>query len=83
MSKGMYCSASHWMDSASSASVMDGSWIFLMITEWPDSEPPKPGFLMLFSAISRDRASTTSDESMIAPSTIASGERFAIAAWRS
>ena len=33
MSKGMYCSASHWIDSPSSASDIDGSWIFLMITE--------------------------------------------------
>ena len=38
MSKGMYCSASHWMDSASSSGDIAGSWIFLMITEWPESE---------------------------------------------
>jgi hypothetical protein len=32
MSKGMYCSASHWMDSASSSWDIAGTWIFLMIT---------------------------------------------------
>ncbi len=31
----MYCSASQWMDSASSCSLMAGSWIFLTITELP------------------------------------------------
>jgi hypothetical protein len=54
-----------------------------MITEWPDNEPPKLAFLIALSAINRDNASTTNDESIIAPSTIASGERFAIAAQRS
>ena len=33
MSKGMYCSASHWIDSSSSSWVIRGIEIFLMITE--------------------------------------------------
>src|SRR5689334_21778914 len=36
-SKGMYCSASHWMLSSSSSWNMRGMEIFLMITEWPDT----------------------------------------------
>ncbi len=38
MSKGMYCSASHWMESASSSSLIAGNWIFLMMTECPESD---------------------------------------------
>ena len=38
MSKGMYCSASHWIDSASSSGDIAGSVIFLMMTEWPERE---------------------------------------------
>ena len=34
-SKGMYCSASHWIDSSSSSCVIRGMEIFLMMTEWP------------------------------------------------
>src|SRR6267143_734535 len=34
-SKGMYCSASHWMLSSSSSWLIRGMEIFLMITLWP------------------------------------------------
>ena len=38
MSNGMYCSASHWIASASSASVITGTEIFLTMTALPESE---------------------------------------------
>ncbi len=38
MSKGMYCSASHWIDSDNSSGDMAGRVIFLMITECPERE---------------------------------------------
>jgi len=38
MSKGMYCSASHLIDSASSASVICGRLIFLTMTALPESD---------------------------------------------
>ena len=34
-SKGMYCSASHWMDSSRSSWDMTGMEMRLMMTEWP------------------------------------------------
>ena len=75
MSKGMCCSASHWIDSASSSGSMAGSSIFLMMTECPDTEVPKLVFLTPVWSLSFWIASTTRDESMIEPSTIASGDR--------
>ncbi len=45
-----------------------------MITEWPETEVAKFWFLTPASSASRLMASTTSEESMIEPSTIASGD---------
>ena len=75
MSKGTYCSASQRIDSASSSGDMAGSEIFLMITEWPEREVPKSGFRTLREDTIRLTVSTTREESMMAPSTMASGER--------
>ncbi len=75
MSKGTYCSASQRIDSASSSGDMAGSEIFLMMTEWPDREVPKSGFWTERDETIRLTVSTTREESMMAPSTIASGER--------
>ena len=38
MSNGTYCSASQRIDSESSSSGIAGSWIFLMMTECPETE---------------------------------------------
>ena len=70
----MYCSASHWIDSASSSAPIAGSWIFLMMTEWPDSEVAYWEVFTRVTSLSLWMASTTSEESMIEPSTIASGD---------
>ena len=75
MSKGMYCSTSHWIDSSSSSAVVVGSCTFLMITECPERE-----MATSFSWIFNSRRavlipSTTAPWSMIAPSTIASAGR--------
>src|ERR1051326_3456454 len=83
MSKGMYCSASHWIDSASSSGDMAGRVIFLMITEWQEREGAELEFLTVFSLFSREIVSTTREESMIEPSTMASGERRSIPILRS
>ncbi len=74
MSKGTYCSASQRIDSASSSGDMAGSEIFLMMTEWPEREVPNSGFRTFRVETMRLTVSTTRDESMIAPSTIASGD---------
>ena len=84
MSNGTYCSASHRIDSESSSSGIVGSWIFLTMTEWPETETATFEFLTPVEARRREMVSTTSEESMIAPSTIASGERFsspALTSW--
>ena len=78
MSNGMYCSASHWIDSFNSSAGMAGTLIFLMITEWPDSEVAKFGALAPVSSVSFWIASTTRDESRMEPSTMASGESGSI-----
>src|SRR6185369_424832 len=76
MSKGTYCSASQRIDSASSSGDMAGSEIFLMMTEWPDRDVPNSGFRTFSAETIRLTVSTTREASMIAPSTIASGERL-------
>jgi len=74
MSNGMYCSASHWIESSSSAGVMTGSVIFLTMTALPDNEAQTSFALnALFSAKTRRMASATAPASMMAPSTMASG----------
>ncbi len=75
MSKGTYCSASQRIDSASSSGDMAGREIFLMMTEWPDSEVPKSRFRTFREEMIRLTVSTTREASMMAPSTIASGDR--------
>ena len=61
----MYCSASQWMDSASSCSLMAGSWIFLTITELPLMAVATSVVLIRYSEKSRWIASITEVESMI------------------
>src|SRR6185295_8287857 len=63
------------MDSTSSSADMAGSEIFLMMTECPESEVPKSLLRTFREAMILLTASTTREASMIAPSTIASGER--------
>jgi hypothetical protein len=75
MSKGTYCSASQRIDSASSSADIDGSEIFLMMTECPESDVPKSLLRTFRAEMIRLTVSMTSEASMIAPSTIASGER--------
>ena len=72
-SKGMYCSASHWIDSSSSSWLIRGIWIFLMITEWPRTPIATSFAFTRCSASSPWIASTIALEFMSAPSTIASG----------
>ena len=72
-SKGMYCSASHWMESSSSSCVMRGSWIFLMMTEWPRTPMATSRAFTLCSASSSWMACTIAAEFMSAPSTMVSG----------
>ena len=73
MSKGMYCSASQWIDSSSSASVISGRLIFLTITECPESPIAAWVHLTLCSRSSACRHSTMAPLSRIAPSTMACG----------
>src|SRR5262245_39794742 len=73
-SKGMYCSASHWMLSASSSSLITGREIRLMMTECPDRAMAQSVDLMFLEEKQRWTASITRPESIIAPSTMASGE---------
>ena len=72
----MYCSASQWMDSASSCSLIDGSWIFLTMTELPLMAVATSCVLMRYSENSRWIASMTDVESIIWPSTMASWGRY-------
>ncbi len=76
-SKGMYCSASHWMLSSSSSWLMRGMEIFLMITLWPLTPMATSRFFSLYWARSWRMASTMAVEFINAPSTIASGGRGA------
>ena len=78
MSNGTYCSASQRIDSDSSSEDIAGSEIFLMMTEWPEREVPKSLLRTERDEITRLTVSTTSEASMMAPSTIASGERGSI-----
>ncbi len=73
MSNGMYCSASHWIESASSASLMRGTAMRLMITDGPETEVAKALLRTPVRSISRWIASTASVASATEPSTIASG----------
>ena len=74
MSNGMYCSASQWIDSASSAAVITGRAIFLTMTALPDSEATTSLRLeAAWSSKMRRMASATATASMMAPSTIVSG----------
>jgi hypothetical protein len=83
MSKGMYCSASHWIDSSSSSGVICGRLIFLMITECPDTEVATSFDLIFCDWKSSWIASTTALEFMSAPSTMASGGSCTMPkAWR-
>src|SRR6266496_4657398 len=75
MSKGMYCSASQWIDSASSSVLIWGRLIFLTMTALPETLVATSWVLILLAWKSRWMASMTAPESMIAPSTIASGGR--------
>ena len=72
-SKGMYCSASHWMLSSSSSWLMRGIWIFLMMTEWPETPMATSLFFTFSSFISSCTAWTMAVEFINAPSTMASG----------
>src|SRR3954465_14272636 len=73
MSKGMYCSASQKIDSASSASVITGRLIFLTITALPESDAATSLHLKALFWNRRRIASATAVPSMIAPSTMLSG----------
>src|SRR2546428_8364834 len=75
MSKGMYCSASQWIDSASSSGVIWGRLIFLTITALPDTLGATSFVLFCWAVNRRWMASMTAPESMMAPSTMASGGR--------
>src|SRR4030095_11287123 len=75
MSKGTYCSASQRIDSDSSSGDIAGRLIFFTITEWPETEVPKSWLRTFRAETRRLTMSTTSEASMMAPSTIASGER--------
>ncbi len=78
-SKGMYRSASHWMDSANSSSVITGRLIFLTITEWPETEVTT-SFVLILKLLIRSRiVSTITTESIRDPSTMASGGMVAMA----
>ena len=82
-SKGMYCSASHWIDSSSSATDICGIWIFLMITECPETLIAVSFCLIRISPISSWMAWTMAVEFISALSTIASGGRGFIPKLRS
>ncbi len=73
MSKGMYCSASQWIDSASSSVVICGRLIFLTMTAFPETLVATSLVLIFWAVKRRWMASMTAPESMMAPSTIASG----------
>ena len=73
MSKGMYCSASQWIDSASSSGLICGRLIFLTMTAFPQTLVATSEVLIFWALKTRWMASITAPESMIAPSTMASG----------
>src|SRR4030043_1800118 len=75
----MYLSASHWIDSSNSASVMKGNEIFLTMTECPETEDMASFVFVLEAAIASRMVSIIVTESIRAPSTIASGGRGDIA----
>ena len=75
MSKGMYCSASQWIDSWSSSGVICGRLIFLTMTALPETLVATSEVLTFCAPKTRWMASITAPESMIAPSTMASGGR--------
>ena len=83
MSKGMYCSASQWMDSASSSGLIWGRLIFLTMTALPDTLVATSFVLIFWEVKRRWMASITAPESMMAPSTMASGGRGSIPMFRS
>ena len=83
MSNGMYCSASQWMDSASSSELICGRLIFLTMTALPETPVATSPVLILLSWNRRWIESITAPESMIAPSTIASGGSGSIPMFRS
>src|SRR6476660_2344650 len=66
------------MDSASSASDMIGSVIFLTITALPESDAATSLVLIARPSNSRRMASATAAPSMMAPSTMLSGGRFSV-----
>jgi hypothetical protein len=69
----MYCSASQWIDSPSSASVIAGRVIFFTMTALPDKEAATPLDLNALFSKTRRIASATAAASMMAPSTMLSG----------
>ena len=68
----MYCSASQWIDSASSASVITGRLIFLTMTALPESDATMSRVLIRLPSSRRRIASATAAASMMAPSTMVS-----------
>src|SRR3990170_4020798 len=75
---GMYCSASHWMESASSSSVIAGKLTFFMMTEWPVRDDMASLTFTPCSLTSSLKVLVTVMESIMEPSTIASGGSSAI-----
>src|SRR5438270_101711 len=75
----MYCSASHRIDSESSASVITGRLIFLTMTALPESEAATSFVLNALFSNRRLIASATAAASIIAPSTMLSGGTGSIA----
>ncbi len=79
MSNGMYCSASHLIDSASSASVICGRLIFLTMTALPESDAATSLVFVPRRSNTRRMVSATPAPSMIAPSTMLSGAMASLA----
>ncbi len=75
MSKGMCCSASHWICSSSSAAVIIGTEILRMMTACPLMLSATSFCLILASEKARFRPSTTACEFITWPSTIDCGGR--------
>ncbi len=73
MSNGIYCSASHLIDSSNSSSVIAGMLTFLTITAWPETERATFFSFTCCSATSSRIAATTRSASTTVPSTINSG----------
>src|SRR6185295_3551906 len=70
---GMYCSASNWMEASTSDSVATGRTTRFTMTEWPETPAAVLLSLNFPATMARLMASVTAGESMIAPSTTASG----------